>query len=208
MAVLKKNEDGGVSYSEYCCWPEDERWEIIEGIPFDMTPAPGRLHQRICLDLGRFLVEFFEGKSCEVYIAPFDVRLPSGDEEDDKIKTVVQPDLAVICDKQKLDDKGCRGAPDFVIEVLSPSTSSKDNVLKKRIYERHGVREFWLVHPVERMITVYRLESDGKFGPAEILEVDGLKLPVSIFPGLVIDFKRVFPPLSKIIRESPRKYKK
>jgi hypothetical protein len=98
---------------------------------------------------------------CKVYFAPFDVRLPEYDEADDFVNTVVQPDISVICNKDKLDDKGCRGAPDLIMEILSPSTASRDLQIKKNLYEKHGVKEYWIVHPGDKIVIVYRqIESE------------------------------------------------
>lgn len=103
---------------------------------------------------------------------PFDVRLPEGDEADDDIDTLVQPDISVVCDPSKLDDKGCRGAPDWIIEVLSPATAGHDQVRKLLLYEHHGVKEYWLVHPVDRVVTIYRLENEA-YGRPTVSELHG-----------------------------------
>jgi len=121
------------TYADYCTWPEEERWELIDGKAYAMRPPRPA----------------FIGTACWVYVAPFDVRLPDRDEADEAVAAVVQPDIAVICDPVKLDDKGCRGAPDWIIAVLSPATVAKDQIQKRALYERHGVREYWLVHPVD-----------------------------------------------------------
>ena len=113
------------TYADYAKWPEDERWELIEGVAYAMA-APSRIHQKYILEMSVQIATYLRGKSCEVYPAPFDIRLPNHNEADNDVDTTVQPDLAVICDKNKLDDKGCRGAPDWIIEVLSPSTALND----------------------------------------------------------------------------------
>ena len=120
-------------------------------------------------------------------------RLAKPGEKESEITDVVKPDLAVVCDPTRYDDRCGKGAPDFVIEVLSPSTASRDHIRKRRVYERHGVREFWLVDPVGRLVTVYRLVKRS-FGRVEILDCESLSLKVAAFPGLVIDFGRVFHP--------------
>ena len=193
------------TYSDYCSWGDEERWELIEGVPFDMTPAPLRVHSNIAMGILKQLFPYFEGKPCEVHAAPFDVRLPRGNETDGKVDTVVQPDILVICDEKKLDEKGCRGAPDLVIEILSPSTASKDAVLKRRIYEKHGVREFWTVDPANRIVYLYSRNEAGEFGkPDTFGDSEIIKDP--LFPGLEIDLKRVFPKLPpRVVKESPRK---
>lgn len=124
---------------------------------------------------------------CEYYVAPFDVRLPHHDEADDQIDTTVQPDLTVICDKSKLDDKGCRGASDWTIEVLSPSTTLRDMETKRKLYECHAVREYWIIHPLDRWVMVYTLDERGRYSaPA----VHGMDSPtrVQLFPDLGIDW--------------------
>lgn len=181
------------TYGEYRRWPEDERWELIDGAAFDMCPAPSRQHQEVLLELSRQTANFLLGKPCKAYIAPFDVRLPKADEADDDVDTVVQPDLAVICDAGKLDDKGCRGAPDWVVEVISPHTAAKDHIKKQTLYERHGVREYWLVHPLDRVVTRY-VWRDGHFLPPAIEAAAG-KTPVQCLPGLEIDWAFLNPPL-------------
>ena len=179
------------TYGDYLGWPEGERWELIEGAPYDMTPAPSIEHQRISGEFFRQISTFLLDKDCEVFAAPFDVRLPEGQEADDEIITVVQPDIAVICDPARLDARGCRGAPDFVIEILSPATAAKDQIQKVALYEKHGVKEYWTGHPSDRLITVRLLEADGKYGIPKIHEAKGL-LPVNTLPGLEIDLDLVF----------------
>ena len=181
-----KQTQPGFTYGDYRQWPEDERWELIAGEAYAMSPAPTRTHQMILGEIFRQIANFLEDKPCQVYIAPFDVLLPEGNEADDAIETVVQPDLVVVCDASKLDEKGCRGAPDWVIEVLSPSTASKDHVRKKSLYERHGVREYWLVHPTDQLLTRYLLEGKA-FGPALIEETEG-STEVAVLPGLTIEW--------------------
>jgi Uma2 family endonuclease len=183
---------GRHTYAEYRIWPEGERWELIDGIAYDMTPAPSRAHQDVLGALHVQVRQQVSGGPCRVYLAPFDVRLPRLAESDDQVDTVVQPDLSVICDPGKLDDAGCRGAPDWVVEVLSPRTAAKDHLEKRALYERHGVREYWLVHPLDRVLTVYRLEG-VRFGPAEVLAASG-RTPVAALPGLAIDWDGVFEP--------------
>ncbi len=116
------------TYGDYRRWPENERWELIGGEVHDMCPAPARVHQDFVVELAIQIGSFLRDKPCRLYIAPFDVRLPEADETDDEVNTVVQPDVVVICDPAKLDDKGCRGAPDWIIEVLSPRTAVKDQI--------------------------------------------------------------------------------
>lgn len=190
MTLPKRRDDRRHTYADYCAWPTDERWELIDGVAYAMGPAPFRLHQKALGNIFRQAADALEGKTCEAYIAPFDVRLPKGDEQDEALDTVVQPDLSVVCDLTKLNDKGCRGAPDWIVEVLSPATASHDHVTKRALYERTGVREFWLVHPTDRIATIYRQIEPGRFGPAEIIELSGQTV-VHILPEIVIEWERV-----------------
>jgi Uma2 family endonuclease len=177
------------TYAEYCSWPEDVRYELIDGQAYAMSPGPSRRHQELVGEVFRQVADALEGAPCRVYVAPLDIRLPRGNEADDDVDTVVQPDISVICDRTKLDDRGCRGAPDWVIEVLSPSSASHDQILKRALYERHGVREYWLIHPVDLVVTVYRL-ADGAYGRPDIYELKDT-LPCGILPEVVIDWARV-----------------
>lgn len=181
------------TYGDYRLWPYEERWELIDGEAFNMCPAPSRQHQEVLMELARQTANFLLGKPCKVYIAPFDVRLPKADEADDEVNTVVQPDLAVICNHGKLDDKGCRGAPDWVVEVISPHTAAKDRTRKHELYQRHGVREYWLVHPLKLLVTRYILQDSGHYAPADPEAATG-KMPVQCLPGLEIDWSHLNPP--------------
>ena len=176
---------GRFTYGDYCHWPDDERWELIDGEAFAMAPAPTRLHQEFVVELAAQIHPRLAETGCRVYVAPFDVRLPKGDEADAKVETVVQPDLAVVCDPGTLDDKGCRGAPDWVIEILSSATAAHDQIRKRALYERHGVREYWLLHPVDRVLTIYRLGADGVFGKPDVVELEGVTA-VAALDGLEI----------------------
>ncbi len=176
-------------YGEYLTWPQDQRYELIDGMAYAMAAAPVRRHQRLVLEIARQIADALEDGPCEVNVAPFDVRLPDGDEADEAIATVVQPDLVVVCDPVKLDDLGCRGAPDWIIEVLSPTSAGQDQVRKLALYERHGVREYWLAHPSDRIVTVYRLEG-GSYGRPLVSEMEGL-LASSACPQVEIDWRRV-----------------
>jgi Uma2 family endonuclease len=180
-------KSGQFTYADYSGWPEDERWELIDGEAFAMCPAPTRMHQEFITELIAQIHPRLAGSPCRVYAAPFDVRLPKADEADEFVDTVVQPDLAVFCDRRRLDAKGARGAPDWAIEILSPSTAVNDQIRKRALYERHGVREYWLIHPADRLLTIYRLGGQGRYGAPEILELTG-STDVSILPGVRIDW--------------------
>lgn len=186
---LSRRDSEYHTYADYCSWPDDVRYELIDGVAYAMGPAPVRRHQGVLLELARQVANILEGSPCRPYVAPFDVRLPKTDEIDNDVDTVVQPDLVVICDRAKLDDKGCRGAPDWVVEVLSPSTAGHDQILKRALYQRVGVREYWLVHPVDRIVTMYTLNA-GSYGVPDVRELVGT-LAVGVLPEIVIDWERV-----------------
>ena len=177
------------TYGDYLAWPEDVRYELIDGIAYLMSPAPTVSHQEVLLEQFRQVAEALDESTCRVLIAPLDVRLPRGDEADAAVDTVVQPDLLVVCDPAMIDERGVRGAPDWIIEVLSPATAAHDQIRKRDVYERAGVREYWLVHPTDRIVTVYRLEN-GRYGRPDIAELAGETAPQAV-PGVVIDWARV-----------------
>jgi len=172
------------TYADYLTWPDDARYELIDGEAFLMSPAPLVEHQEVAGELFRQLANQLDGQPCRPYIAPVDVRLPRKDEADAAIDTVVQPDVLVVCDPHKIDRRGVRGAPDWVLEVLSPSTAAHDQIAKRRTYERAGVREYWLVHPGDRTLTVYVLEN-GQYGRPEIYELKDAT-PIGVLPGVSI----------------------
>ncbi|WP_368975769.1 Uma2 family endonuclease [Caldifermentibacillus hisashii] len=136
------------SYADYLTWNEGERIELIDGEIFNMSPAPSRRHQQVLRELATAFSVFLRGKECEVFFAPFDVRLLSDNKRDDEINNVVQPDLSIVCNKEILDDKGCKGAPDMIIEILSPSSVKLDRWEKYQLYEKADVNEYWLVDPL------------------------------------------------------------
>lgn len=158
MGVLTFNDldpNGTYTYADYVKWTFEERLELIKGKIFNMSPAPTRRHQKISGKLFTPISNFLDGKPCEVYSAPFDVRLTplkGKKRKDNQIYTVVQPDICVICDIDKLDDRGCIGAPDLIIEILSPGNTKKEMSDKFQVYEENGVREYWLVEPNDNVI--------------------------------------------------------
>jgi Uma2 family endonuclease len=180
------------TYADYLTWPVDERWEIIDGVAYSMSPAPGSIHQRISMDLSRQFSTFLKGKRCKVYAAPFDVRLSEQSGlTDDKLDTVVQPDIVVICDTNKIDSRGINGVPDLVIEILSPSTAALDIKEKFDLYQRHTIKEYWIIHPAEMTVFVYQMDDTGAYGsPKRYAEND--KVPVPLLGELVIDLGEVF----------------
>ncbi len=174
--------DERYTYKDYKNWPEGERWELIEGVAYGMSPAPLRLHQALASDLVVKLGAYLRGKPCALLFSPLDVFLKaSAGEEDDDADTVVQPDVIVVCDKEKLIDKGVRGAPDFIVEILSPSTAMKDLGRKKALYAKHGVREYWIINPEDRSVLAYRLEG-AEFGRVRDYRA-GEAVPSSVLEG-------------------------
>ncbi|GHV31078.1 hypothetical protein AGMMS4952_19100 [Spirochaetia bacterium] len=179
------------TYADVLEWDEDFRAEIIEGELFMMSP-PVRKHQEILGELSYQLATFLKGKSCKVYMGPFGVRLHP--REDLRDKTLLEPDITVICDPSKLDDCGCNGAPDLIIEILSPSTRTRDKVRKYNLYMDAGVREYWIVDPKAETVQVYVLE-DGRYVAASYSvepKVRGDTIPVTVLPGCTINLKEVF----------------
>ena len=179
------------TYGEYLTWPDDERYELINGIAYvKEPPAPSRAHQEIAGQLHLQVGLALEGTPSRAYFAPFDVRLPRSAEADEQVDTVVQPDILVVCDASKLDERGMRGAPDWVAEILTPSTASHDQMVKLPVYERSGVQEVWLIHPIRRTLAVYRLQR-GRYGSPVIVELKG-RTTISAIPGVSVDWDRLW----------------
>ncbi len=178
------------TYADYLTWPEDERWELIDGVPFNMTPAPTPKHQEVLGELFRLLANWLKGNKCRAYIAPFDVRLADAEIPDSEIDKVVQPDILVVCDPQKIDNRGCLGAPDMIIEILSPSTFKKDMGVKLSLYESSGVKEYWVVYPLDETVMVFLLEND-QYGKPTVYSVPD-EIPVKLFQDLTIPLESVF----------------
>ena len=179
------------SYANYLNWLFPERVELIAGKIFKMSPAPSRAHQevagRIFLKIGNFL----EGKQCKIYSAPFDVRFPKESKADKNVYTVLQPDICVICDKSKLDARGCIGAPDLVVEILSPGNTKTELLHKYRIYEEFGVKEYWVVSHGDQSILIYTLNEMGKFEPSKIFALSE-KITSTVLPGFELALNDVF----------------
>jgi Uma2 family endonuclease len=183
------------TYADYLTWSASHGDELIDGTAYVREPpAPSRSHQSVVLELGRQAANALKGKPCRVYVAPFDVRLPKSTERDDQIDTVVQPDVLIVCDLQKLDARGMRGAPDWLAEVLSPSTASYDQTVKLPVYERAGVREVWFIHPIDRTLTIHRLEA-GHYKRTTCLALKG-QTPLTAVPGVSIDWEQVLAMIS------------
>ncbi len=195
MKIEEPDLSGTYTYADYLTWQWDEMTELIRGKIFKMSPAPGSLHQRISGNIFGQLWNYLQGKPCQVFSAPFDVRLPISpkNKADIEIITVVQPDLCVVCDPSKIDERGCLGAPDWIIEILSRHTSAKDLREKFEVYEEAGVKEYWVVHPQEQTVLVYTLEQNGKYQGIlkPYIRTDCIS-PVAL-QGLTINLAAVFP---------------
>jgi Uma2 family endonuclease len=158
-----KRADHKFTYVDYSIWPDDERWELIDGAAYNMSPAPTSTHQWLCGELFFRLKTLLMSSSCEPFIAPFDVYFPEyPDQNFNSIDSIVQPDISVICDPDKIIEKGCLGAPDLIIEILSPSTAKKDMHEKFHLYEKQGVKEYWIVDPGNKYIRVFHLQIAGR----------------------------------------------
>ena len=180
-----QKKEGYYTYADYCTWDDGKRWELIDGVAYAMAHAPSRTHQSISVAIASQLYNFLNGKRCKVFTAPFDVRL-NVDSKDD---IVVQPDILVVCNESKLNDSECVGAPDFIVEVLSPSTAQHDRLRKFRLYQNSGVREYWIVDPDSKTVAahiiyygVYRISMYGS---------DDLA-PVHVLEGCTINLSDVF----------------
>ena len=183
-------EKARYTFADCLTWGENERIEIINGEAFMMAP-PSRAHQEISGALFAQLYNFLEGKKCRVYAAPFAVRLFEQDRDrPEDVDTMVEPDLSVVCDSGKLDNHGCKGAPDLVIEILSPSTRRHDRLVKLNLYQRAGVREYWIVDPVSKDVQSFVLE-DGRYS-VKGFGTAGDTLKVNILEDCIIDLKEVF----------------
>jgi Uma2 family endonuclease len=198
MALPQLNDKQKFSYADYLTWPDDERWELIDGVAYPwngisaMSPAPNLNHQRVIGRLFRKIGDFLDGKPCEAFVAPVDVRFSENrDAADNYVDTVVQPDILVVCDRAKLDERGCHGAPDLIVEILSPATASRDLKQKYELYQRYGVKEYWIVHPNDQTVLVFKLGEDGMYGRAAMYTASDV-VPVPLLGDLTIDLNEVF----------------
>lgn len=179
------------TYADYITWQFEEMVELIRGRIFKMSPAPNPIHQSVSGELFFQIKAYLKGKRCKVFHAPFDVRLPGSNEEN--TNTVVQPDISVVCDLDKIDHRGCNGAPDWIIEILSQSTAQKDLTEKFDLYQNSGVKEYWIVHPNEGTIIPYILDANQRYVAIRPNPfVTGEQLPVNSLPGFEVDLGEVF----------------
>ena len=190
ICLMRQRDIQQHTYADYLIWSANSGNELIDGVAYVREPpAPSQLHQRVVVELCRQLANSLEGNAARVYIAPFDVRLPKHSGADDQIDTVVQPDILIVCDLQKLDERGMRGAPDWVGEVLSRSTARYDRTTKLAAYERAGVPEVWLIDPLERTVTIHRIAA-GHYTRPVVLELAG-RTAVTAVAGVSIDWDRL-----------------
>ncbi|MDR1495334.1 MAG: Uma2 family endonuclease [Clostridiales Family XIII bacterium] len=182
-AVLR---DEYFTYADYAGWDTDERYELIDGVPYLMSPAPSVRHQEIVGGLYAIFRSFLKGKPCQAFISPIDVRL-NADAEDD---TVLQPDVIVVCDESKVGDSAINGAPDIAIEVLSPSSERYDSGVKLDKYLSSGVRECWIVNPEARTVRTYTIKSEGDESVKVYRETDAIAS--NLLPGLTIPLAEIF----------------
>jgi len=182
--------DGRYSYADYLTWKIEERVELIKGKVYKMGAAPRRIHQEILVSIGAQLFNFLESKPIKVYCAPFDVRLPYHSIRDEDVDTVVQPDVCVIGDPNKLDDAGCIGAPDLVVEILAPGNNSKEVLIKYDLYKEHGIKEYWIIHPAEQTLLIYTL-TDGKYIASKLF-TSGEVVASGCVEGFQLDLEEVF----------------
>lgn len=187
------NEPDGRSlnhtYADYLKWNFEEIVELIKGKIFTKAAAPNRRHQEVSANLSAHLWNYLKNQTCKVYPAPFDVRF-SRDPDYSKTDSVVQPDVSVICDLSKLDDKGCFGAPDLIVEILSPGNSRVELQNKYELYQEYGVREYWVIHPTDCTVLIYTLV-EGKFQPSRLL-TSGDKVRSIVLPGFELDLEGIF----------------
>lgn len=193
MEMPQLNIHKRYTYADYLTWMDDKRRELIDGFVKLMTPAPAKKHQLLSGNLYGFIWQYLRKKKCQVFHAPFDVRLPENDEkEGNKIHTVVQPDICVICDSEKLDERGCLGAPDMIIEIVSKKNPERDVKEKFALYQKHGVKEYWIVFPNDETVNVFLLDENDKYQMVSMYAGND-KIPVNIFKGdLLVDVKEVF----------------
>lgn len=180
------------TFADCLTWSESDRIEIIDGEAYMMSP-PLRIHQEILVELLSQIRAFLSDKPCKVYPSPFGVRLfeQEGDAPDD-VDTIVEPDITVVCDQSKLDDYGCKGAPDLIIEILSPSNKRHDRIVKHDLYQRAKVREYWIVDPQIQTVDVYLLDENGFLKPVELYGASDTA-KITVLNDCPIDLSAVFP---------------
>ena len=192
LSQLDLNET--YSYADYLTWQFNETVELIKGKIMLMSPAPNVKHQRVSMNFSGSLFNFFKRKKCQVFAAPFDVRLYDRKKSilaNEDIHTVVQPDLCIICNPDILDAQGCNGAPDWIIEILSKGNSKREIQIKYELYQESGVQEYWIVYPNDQAINQFVLDESGRYQLKQMYTDDDMATP-HLFPELAIDLTEVF----------------
>ena len=192
LAERIEEMEGPCNFREYLDWEGPERFEVVQGEAV-LLAAPSPSHQEISFEICRQLGNFLEGKKCKAYAAPFDVRLFERERDSpEDVDTVIQPDITVICDRSKIDERGCKGAPDVAIEILSPSTQRHDRLVKFNLYQRSGLGELWFVDPANRSVEVFLRDGQGMLRPVGVYRPkDTAK--VNSLEGCFIEMGKVFP---------------
>lgn len=184
------------TYADYLTWLDNKTRELLDGFVRLMSPAPTLTHAQISGNIFFFMKEHIRNNNgkCQAFSAPFDVRLPKKPDEiaDDKIYTVVQPDVCIVCDETKLDRRGCLGAPDLIVEIISPSSLKYDLNDKFNLYEAAGVKEYWVVSPEAKSVNVFMLQDNGKYDGGTVYEEE-IEIPVKTLPGLILSTTQIFP---------------
>lgn len=182
--------DKKYNYADYLTWDEDERWEIIDGVPH-MQSAPTWQHQSISVELVSQFNTYLKRSPCRVFAAPFDLCIPENAEADEEISNVVQPDIVIICDVTRLRKTGYFGIPSLIVEISSPSTARNDKLIKFNKYEKAGVKEYWIVEPENKLISVFTLQDNQRYGRPDVYSEDD-EITVNSFSNTIIDLKPVF----------------
>ena len=191
MALPMRDDREKYTYADIVHWSGEQRWELIDGMAYNMSPAPSYRHQVIATNLVVLFGTYLMGKPCRVIAPPFDVRLPTPAENGMTATTVVQPDLTVVCDRDKLDERGCTGSPTLVVEILSPDTAARDLREKYHAYEQAGIPEYWVISPTDKTLMVFTLDDRGHYYLNAVFGADE-QAPVGVLPGLTIDLRQVF----------------
>jgi len=192
MQTLQLDINKKYSYADYLTWFDDVRRELFNGWLSLMSPAPSLRHQQTSTKLVQVFSNYLDYKPCQVFHAPFDVRFPkTPNAPDDEVFSVVQPDICIVCDTHKLDERGCNGAPDFIIEILSLNNAKRDISEKFKLYEQNGVKEYWIVFPLDEIVEVFILNAQNKYElKAQYDKYD--KVKVNIFEDFEVDLNTVF----------------
>jgi len=188
--IMEMAKERIFSYADYLTWNDNKRWELIEGVPYNLA-SPSDIHQAISGNLFAIFHNYLKGKSCRAYYAPFDVILSESSEKNEEIIDILQPDIIIVCDKNKISRKGCTGAPDLIVEILSPSTSSKDCIQKKELYEKHKIKYYWIVDPDNEEVFIFKLTKHNIYGHPETYKKEDI-IKVDNFEGLNVILKDIF----------------